>query len=186
MSPEIQTAPDLRTAPGRTQPLPEWVSTTDRDALPSPLDWGNEQDRPPIKGRVDVTSAGFALGTATVTGYLHWNGQLGCWVRLDVAMLDSGERRAYFFGDNLNYLGELEDDDTGADAQPVPAAAQGDEVLAKQQRLSLEGAAIAVASTTIPVTATPNETAVAEAEPLAKETAGSEDDNVGVIELEDK
>ena len=108
----------LRPAPGREVPLPEWVSTTDRNALPNVLNWASEAQRPPIGGRVDVISAGFYLGTATVTGYFHRDGELGCWVELD-SPLSNGVRRTYYFGESLTRLDQGDEPGEVADQASV-------------------------------------------------------------------
>jgi len=107
MSLETATAA-LRPAPGRENPLPEYVSTTDRNALPNVLDWASESPRPPINGRVDVIRFGIALGTGTVVGYFHRRGELGILVELDsvpaTMELPAGTRRAHFYGENITRL----------------------------------------------------------------------------------
>lgn len=104
MSPDTlpATAPGLRPAPGRENPLPEWASTTDRNALPNTLNWASEADRPPITCRVDLVRFGIPLGTGTVTGYFHVDGELGCWVDLDIP--SNGNTRTHFFGESITRL----------------------------------------------------------------------------------
>ena len=131
MSPDTVTPaqPLLRPAPGRQTPLPEWVSTTDRNALPPLLDWASESKRPPIDCRVDVIRFGIPLGTGTVIGYFHRRGELGILVELDTVSahldLPEGTSAAHFFGENLTRLDqgdEPEDrpaDDAGVQDVPV-------------------------------------------------------------------
>ena len=84
MSPETPTTGSaLRPTPGRETSLPEWVGTTDRNALPNTLDWASESPRPPLNGRVDVIRFGIPLGTGTAVGYFHRGGELGILVELD-------------------------------------------------------------------------------------------------------
>ena len=79
---DMTQAPDsLRGRPGRETPLPDYVLTTDRLALPLELDWYGERDRPAIGERVEVTRADEGLGT--VVGYFHKGGVLGVGVALD-------------------------------------------------------------------------------------------------------
>lgn len=129
MSPDSLTAtapaetPALRPAPGRTTPLPEWVSTTDRNALPNILNWASEAARPPINCRVDLVRFGIALGTGTVTGYFHKDGELGCWVDLDSP--SNGNTRTHFFGESITRLDQGDEQLDTADragVQDVPAA----------------------------------------------------------------
>lgn len=125
MRPETATSAVLRPAPGRENPLPEWVSTTDRNALPTVLDWASESPRPPINGRVDVIRFGIPLGTGTAVGYFHRGGELGILVELDSvpASLDlpAGTNRAHFFGENIVRL------DQGDEPRPGTAAAADDD-----------------------------------------------------------
>ena len=120
MSPETLTRADseLRPAPGRANPLPEWVSTTDRNALPDLLNWASEARRPPINGRVDLVRFGISLGTGTAVGYFHRAGELGILVELDSvpAILDlpEGTKRAHFFGENITRL------DQGDEPEEIP------------------------------------------------------------------
>lgn len=158
MSPETVTPAEtaLRPAPGRQTPLPEWVSTTDRNALPPVLYWANEAECPLIQGQVDVISSGFALGTAIVTGYFHTNGELGCWVELDIP-LASGERRTFYFGESLTRL-DQGDEPTGApalspgvqnvtvskDETPAPAAAAAPAVEVEEEAPDVDDGAPAL------------------------------------------
>lgn len=106
----LPTATLLRPAPGRQAPLAEWVSTTDRRALPSPLDWGNDAALPPINCRVDVRDGEDYLGPGTVVAYYHKGGELGCVVELDTVdeyyqlVLPKGSRRAHLLGNTLTRL----------------------------------------------------------------------------------
>ncbi|MDF7815272.1 hypothetical protein [Hymenobacter sp. YC55] len=113
------TTPALRPAPGRENPLPEYVSTTDRNALPNVLDWASESPRPPINGRVDVVRFGIALGTGTAVGYFHRGGELGVLVELDSVPsfldLPEGTSTAHFFGENLRRLDQGDEPDETAD-----------------------------------------------------------------------
>ncbi len=124
MSPDPAISAALRPAPGRENPLPEWVSTTDRNALPTVLDWASESLRPPINGRVDVIRFGIPLGTGTAVGYFHRGGELGILVALDSvpASLDlpAGTNRAHFFGENIVRL------DQGDEPRPETAAGADD------------------------------------------------------------
>lgn len=86
-------APDvLRGRPARATPLPPYVMTTDRLALPLQLDWYSPNPRPAIGERVEVTRAG--EGPGTVVGYFYkpgaedgqqveQGGELGITVQLD-------------------------------------------------------------------------------------------------------
>lgn len=120
MNPQTLTTPekDLRPAPGREQPLPEWVSTTDRNALPNVLDWASESPRPPINGRVDVIRFGIPLGTGTAVGYFHRSGELGILVELDSVSphldLPEGTNKAHFFGENITRLDQGDEPESSA------------------------------------------------------------------------
>jgi hypothetical protein len=129
MSPDTLTPADsvLRPAPGRENPLPEWVSTTDRNALPNVLDWASESPRPPINGRVDVVRFGISLGTGTAVGYFHRAGELGILVELDsvppILDLPAGTKRAHFFGENITRLDQGDEPDEApetAGVQDIP------------------------------------------------------------------
>lgn len=150
MSPETPTTGSaLRPTPGRETSLPEWVGTTDRNALPNTLDWASESPRPPINCRVDVIRFGIALGTGTVTGYFHRSGELGCLVALDTVAdfldLPEGTNTAHFYGENLRRLDQGDEpeeapdtagvqdvpvykaDEPRPDGTPTPAAAADEE-----------------------------------------------------------
>ena len=128
MNPETVTPsqPELRPAPGRQTPLPEWVSTTDRNALPNNLDWASESPRPPITGLVDVIRFGISLGTGTAVGYFHRTGELGILVELDsvspILDLPTGTSRAHFFGENITRL------DQGDEPEETTDTADNDDV----------------------------------------------------------
>lgn len=156
MSPDTVTPAqnELRPAPGRQTPLPEWVSTTDRNALPNVLNWASESPRPPINGRVDVIRFGVSLGTGTAVGYFHRAGELGILVELDsvheILDLPAGTRRAHFFGENITRLDQgdepedLTDPTDNADVQDVTLykASVGPETTTEKAALQVDGAAL--------------------------------------------
>ena len=156
------TAPDtapsgLRPAPGRVTPLPEYFSTTDRDALPANLNWTNDCARPPINCRVDVIRFGIYLGSGTVTGYFHRkNQELGVLVALDNVAehldLIPGTTKTHFYGENIRRLDQgdepVEEQDEEQDEQDEE---QKEEAVATEPLVPL--AAVPLAA--VPVDAVP-------------------------------
>lgn len=119
------TPSGLRPAPGRVEPLPEYFSTTDRDALPERLYWAGETTRPPINGRVDVIRFGIYLGCGTVSGYFHrGNVELGVLVALDNVAehldLIEGTTKTHFYGENIRRLDQGDEPVEEQDEQNAP------------------------------------------------------------------
>lgn len=133
------TASELNPASSSKTNWPEWIWTTNHDALPDSLDWCYGNAWPPIGSYGEVYRNGKYLVTGTITHYFHVAGKLyliiSVGVRVEWLKLAPGDSLIAIYGDDFISLDDdddepeypllvLSDEERAAALIPVAQAAQ--------------------------------------------------------------